>query len=555
MDDDQKDIGSPTDIVSPEKDGEPSKDLAVVGKTEAAAASEEEEEEDDEVSAHVCAVCGRSFHLLSSLSQHMRRHNREKPYKCPYCEHRTAQKGSLKAHVRSHKLGLLGRSSRPGSQETQEGASGLGKEDAERTGTVDSPPAEAVDSTSSEKEHGAVEGKVKKKKMPKRKAKREEADATEEEEEEEESSGSNGGTHTPEEALELEGAEELGPFSCSTCSQVFPQAVLLKAHMKKHRGSQDHGCPICGRRFRQAWFLQSHMRIHRAKAQLKGSGGGGQQPATINGVPQDPASLTNEDCLYELCAGCGNFFYDRRSLQVHEKLHHKQNNGRAQNQNQNHQQPDKPGDLEPPTSKEHFLKGLNLRCVRSEKPVGDKALGGRILELDPLCSYQAWQIATKGRLAEVTEKGLGWAERLADAEVAYNREKGEYVALRQDKKRRQSETPSAPLKKRKAGLSQSQEHNTATTSSTSGGGNHGGHHGQTDHTLFNGLGHAFYVALQKKKLKEEGGQVTAKPSNSIRSQGQKGKIAICWSHFGSLVWCECAAPEWGNGGFQHSLND
>lgn len=65
------------------------------------------EAEDDVSSGHTCGVCGRSFPLLSSLSQHMRRHTREKPYKCPYCEHRTAQKGSLKAHIRSHKLGLF----------------------------------------------------------------------------------------------------------------------------------------------------------------------------------------------------------------------------------------------------------------------------------------------------------------------------------------------------------------------------------------------------------------------------------------------------------------
>ncbi|KAJ3609262.1 hypothetical protein NHX12_023786 [Muraenolepis orangiensis] len=489
---DQKDSSSPKDSESP-KDRESPEDT----KNQVAATTEQ-----DETSAHVCGVCGRSFPLLSSLSQHMRRHTREKPYKCPYCEYRTAQKGSLKAHVRSHKLGLLGHS--PGPEET-EGASGHG-EDIERT--TDSH-AEVADS-SSEKEHGALEGKVKTK-MPRNKAKREDADAAEEE-----SSGSNGSANTPEEAVE---GAELGPFSCSLCSQVFPQAVLLKAHMKKHRGSQDHGCRICGRRFRQAWFLQSHMRIHRAKAQLKSSSGG-KQPATVNGVSQDPATMTNEECIYELCAGCGNFFYDRSSLQVHEKLH-KQSNGRAQNQT--HQQPDKPIDPELLASKEYFMKSLNLRCVRSEEPACEKEQAGRILELDPICSYQAWKVATKGRLAEVMEKGLGWEERLADAEVAYNREKGEYVALKQDKKRKQGDTPSAPLKKKKAGVSQ--EH----TASNCGSGSTGGHHGQTDHTLFNGLGHAFYVALQQKKLKEVC-QVSAKPNNSIRNQGQKDKKPLFCDH-------------------------
>ncbi|CAL8293402.1 unnamed protein product [Merluccius merluccius] len=500
MDNDQKDSSSPKDSESP-NGGESPKDSAVGAKSEAPAVAAVAAEE-DEASAHVCAVCGRSFPLLSSLSQHMRRHTREKPYKCPYCEHRTAQKGSLKAHIRSHKLGLLGHS-----PEETEGASRGPGEDIERTTAGLAEVAES----SSEKEHGAVGGNAKKKKMPK-KAKRKDADAAEEEE----SSGSNGGANTPEEAAVEEGVD-LGPFPCGLCSQVFPREMLLKAHTKKHRGSQDHGCRICGRRFRQAWFLQSHMRIHRAKAQLKGSGGG-QQPATVNGVSQDPASLANEECLYELCAGCGNFFYDRRSLQIHEKLHRQSHGGRAQNQT-HHQPPEKPVDPELLASKDYFLKSLNLRCVRSKEPAGEKEQGGRILELDPICSYQAWQIATKGRLVEVTEKGLGWEERLADAEVTYNREKGEYVALKQDKKRKQSDAPSAPLKKKKAGASQ--EHTAANALS----GSNGGHHGQTDHTLFNGLGHAFYVALQKKKLTEVG-QVSAKPNSSIRHQGQKGLFLL-----------------------------
>jgi DNA-directed RNA polymerase subunit RPC12/RpoP len=346
--------------------------------------------EDEEPSAHVCGVCGRSFPLLSSLSQHMRRHTREKPYKCPYCEHRTAQKGSLKAHVRSHKLGLLGRSPGPEGA-TTEGAPGCG-EDA-------SASAGEVADSSSEKEHGGVEGGAKKKKkVPKRKARRGDDDAEAAGEEESSGSSGGGGANAPEEGAGV------GPFPCSVCSQVFPQAALLKAHAKKHKGAQDHGCRICGRRFRQAWFLQSHMRIHRAtKAPLKGGGDGATQPATVNGAHRDPAALANEECLYELCAGCGNFFYDRRSLQAHEKLH-KPGHGRGQAQTPpQQQQPDKPVDPEAVASKEDFLKSLNLRCVRSEEPAAEeKEPAGRIMELDPICSYQAWQIATKGRLVEPT---------------------------------------------------------------------------------------------------------------------------------------------------------
>ncbi|KAB0389717.1 hypothetical protein E2I00_000812 [Balaenoptera physalus] len=42
-----------------------------------------------------------------------------------------------------------------------------------------------------------------------------------------------------------------GEFPCEVCGQAFSQTWFLKAHMKKHRGSFDHGCHICGRRFKE----------------------------------------------------------------------------------------------------------------------------------------------------------------------------------------------------------------------------------------------------------------------------------------------------------------
>ena len=62
---------------------------------------------EDKAAAYDCNVCGRSFPFQSSLSQHMRRHTGARPYKCPYCDHRASQKGNLKVHIRSHKLGTL----------------------------------------------------------------------------------------------------------------------------------------------------------------------------------------------------------------------------------------------------------------------------------------------------------------------------------------------------------------------------------------------------------------------------------------------------------------
>ncbi|XP_030003872.1 zinc finger protein 516-like [Sphaeramia orbicularis] len=427
--------------------------------------------EDDGSSGHSCGVCGRSFPLLSSLSQHMRRHTREKPYKCPYCEHRTAQKGTLKAHIRSHKLGLFTHnlSDKEGDGDQKQ---------KEKGQTRDTPGIVSV----SDKAH-TINGKVKKK-GSKKKLKGKDVEVS-------------------------DGASDR-PFTSSVCSQVFPQVLLLKSHMKKHRNSQDHGCRMCGRRFRQAWFLQSHMRIHRVKAQLKGSKVN-ELPASINGVPQDPASLINEDCLYELCASCGNFFYDRKTLRAHEKIHQL---NRSHSQSQNPAQKDgETSDLD--TAKRHFFERLNLECAGQKETHDQQSLGRRIPELDPVCSYQAWQLATRGRLAEATEKCLGWEERLADAEVAYDTEKGEYIPLKQDKKRKPNDTSSIKKKKDDTSL----YHTTNTKS--------GDKRICKDRILLNGLGQAFYEALQMKKGK---GVNDSLKQMSFRNQDQEDKNPYLCEH-------------------------
>ncbi|XP_013997018.1 zinc finger protein 516 [Salmo salar] len=464
-------------------------------QSKADAVKSDQEENDATASGHTCGLCGRGFPLLSSLSQHMRRHTGEKPYKCPYCEHRAAQKGSLKAHIRSHKLGLLSRSLGKFDSEEGVGEQGQTQWDPKK---LDSPADNLANGTSAKKHK--VNGKTKNKSSKKKGEEAVVQDDGKEDEPQTTTEGDSllGGTFW------VDNGDGAGSFPCGSCSQVFPQALLLKAHMKKHRGSLDHGCRICGRRFRQAWFLQSHMRIHRAKSQLRGgSGDSSESQTTLNGVPRKPASLVNDDCLYELCAGCGNFFYDRKTLRLHERVH-----------KQSHT-PSKPPQQDPdnsspsPAAKRRFLECLNLRASGAGEAAMEGSLGRRIPELDPVCSYQAWQLVTRGCVVEVTDKSLGWEERLVDGEVAFAREKGEYVPLKQEKRKRQLD--SSQSKKKKGAQD-------VVINGGSGGISHQQGDSRNSRTLLNGLSPETFGILQKKKVKD--GHQSSKQATKSNSASQ-----------------------------------
>lgn len=395
------------------------------------------EAEEGAVSGHTCGVCSRTFPLLSSLSQHMRRHTQEKPYKCPYCEHRTAQKGSLKAHVRGHKLGLFHQNLRDRDAESSEEQS----KSPETPEPVDAEPEKSP----------AVNGKVKRKG-----AKRKTSEAGE----------------APENGGEADG----GCCACIVCGQAFPQALLLKSHMKAHSGPEDYGCRICGRRFRQAWFLQSHVHTHRSKAPRKCEKAG-EWAATINGVPQDPSSLVNEVCCYELCGSCGNFFPDRASLQVHEQLH-KSSCPPLQNRPQDGAQ------VSDSQAKRAFMEGLNLTSVELRKRPEEKSLCRQMPQLDPVCSYQTWMLATTGRLATT---------HLSQKCVVQDAEKAKRVSSKQGKKRKQVTASGSQNKKLKLETEPEQRSKSPTPAKSSN---------KKSHITLNGLGRAFYEELHSKKLKE-----------------------------------------------------
>uniref|UniRef100_A0AAY4EHD6 C2H2-type domain-containing protein n=1 Tax=Denticeps clupeoides TaxID=299321 RepID=A0AAY4EHD6_9TELE len=398
--------------------------------------------EDDKAPSYSCSVCGRSFPFQSSLSQHMRRHTGARPYKCPYCQHRTSQKGNLKVHIRSHKLGTL---ISPGLDEEEPEEEGEGLVEVGVSESLDggSSPTRSSSACNGvlngvEDARGKGQGRgVKRERSADSRPYRCKLCGYEARREDQLLS------HIEKVHITAETEEDASPppatpadveedFTCETCGQAFTQAWFLKAHMKKHTAELEHSCRICGRRFREAWFLKSHMKTHSGS---KAPGRGRprpdpEPPATINNVAQDPdtTAASGGACLYQICPKCGNLFHDRESLRAHDRAH-----------GPGHAKPSRgavdAGGGSSPAPKRRLLDYLGLRPA-GEK-LQDRRPGKRIPELDPVCSYQAWQLATRGRVLEPVDNAqrpASWDGDPPAGAVAYDRQSSRYVLAGHEKR-------------------------------------------------------------------------------------------------------------------------
>ncbi|XP_054566645.1 zinc finger protein 536 [Eptesicus fuscus] len=236
------------------------------------------------------------------------------------------------------------------------------------------------------------------------------------------------------------GEQAAHEFRCEVCGQVFSQAWFLKGHMRKHKDSFEHCCQICGRRFKEPWFLKNHMKVHLNKLSAKAKApGDADAPAPLGGLAQE--AHANLYSRYLSCLQGGFLAPDKAGLS--------EPGGQLYKGELPLKEKDVLGKLLAPIASgahggapegdKHALLG----CLSLVPPLKSSCIerlqaAAKAAEMDPVHSYQAWQLMARGVAADrgflPKEHPLprGPEEALVPAGVLFDKEKREYVLVGAD---------------------------------------------------------------------------------------------------------------------------
>ncbi|CAJ0965039.1 unnamed protein product [Ranitomeya imitator] len=233
------------------------------------------------------------------------------------------------------------------------------------------------------------------------------------------------------------GEQAANEFRCEVCGQVFSQAWFLKGHMRKHKDSFEHCCQICGRRFKEPWFLKNHMKVHLNKLSVKNkSPSEAEVPVSMSSVSQD--SHANLYSRYISCLQSGFMPSEKASLSEHGHVYSK---GDLKDK-------EVLGKLLSPiaslahnmseSDKHSLLGSLNLVPPLKSSCIERLQAAAKAAEMDPVNSYQAWQLMARGMAMEHSflskEQHIqrNHEDSLANAGVLFDKDKREYVIVGPD---------------------------------------------------------------------------------------------------------------------------
>ncbi|KAE8595217.1 hypothetical protein XENTR_v10015631 [Xenopus tropicalis] len=121
------------------------------------------------------------------------------------------------------------------------------------------------------------------------------------------------------------------PFTCGECGRGFAQKVTLRLHQNVHTGEKPFTCTECGRSFSKKDNLRRHSKLHVVQKTCSQCG----KYFTQTRFPYGSPGLSPFTCLEcqkknhirEMplrCAKCGDGFYRRNHLTIHQKVHERE---------------------------------------------------------------------------------------------------------------------------------------------------------------------------------------------------------------------------------------